>query len=325
MALQWPGPDVSNAPKFLISCGILLGIMVILYAARMYCRIWPKKNLWWDDYIISLAVAFSVADYALRVNTVQYGLGRHNYFVPPEDQIKGMEFIFIIICVWYVSVACMRISVAFLLLRFRDSQQPAWALVLRILIAVQILTTIASLVIQLTLCRPMRAFWEPIDGAYCVPKLFMEIWGYFHNSLGILCDLILSTMPLAFIIKMHIPLRRRIFVAVLMAMGFFTAITATIKTVYIVRAGKSGDTLWNMSFLNLLSKLEELVGIIAACIPCMASRIETFLQRFGNVVWPWAVVATLNTIVLKTRGSSMDGATHSKRTPDTKCGAIADV
>jgi hypothetical protein len=48
-------PNDSIAPKLLLSVGIIIGIGLPIYAARMYSRIRPQYKLSWDDYAISIA------------------------------------------------------------------------------------------------------------------------------------------------------------------------------------------------------------------------------------------------------------------------------
>lgn len=82
-----------------------------------------------------------------------------------------------------------------------------------------------------------------------------------------------------------------------MAAGLWTATTAIVKTVQIAQfTNASGDTLWHMYFLTLWSQLEEITGIIAACIPCIKARVEALLRTFGVISGSSAVEAPLNTL-----------------------------
>jgi hypothetical protein len=55
-----PGPDDSIASQLLVPCGILQGIVIVTYTARMIARLRPAPNLWWDDYTITLATVSAV-------------------------------------------------------------------------------------------------------------------------------------------------------------------------------------------------------------------------------------------------------------------------
>lgn len=296
--------------------------MVLLYVGRIYCRLVPVENLWWDDYTISFAVVLSLASFAMQLVAAQHGLGRHTHFVALEDRIQAQRAIFIVSCMWYFGVAFMRMSVGFLLLRFRASQPPTWALVLRIIIAIQFILAIAALVAQLNMCHPLRANWEPVEDAHCASQRFMDVWGYCNTGIGIATDVILSLMPITFVVKLHLSLGRRILICILMGVGLWTAAIALVKTTYIARFSYTDDTLWNMYFLTLWSKFEEVIGIMAACIPCLTSRIEALLRRLGVISPASAIVARLNTFVLNTIGRRTEESEPDKSETTGGCSSL---
>lgn len=53
--LRAPPPSDSIAPRLLIPVGIILGIGLIIYVARMYSRIQMNRKLDRDDYAITMA------------------------------------------------------------------------------------------------------------------------------------------------------------------------------------------------------------------------------------------------------------------------------
>jgi hypothetical protein len=65
-----------------------------------------------------------------------------------------------------------------------------------------------------------------------------------------------------------------------MAMGLFATGIAGYKMTLSTKVFK-GDLLSTTVELSLWNRLEELVGIIAACIPCLKSPAERFLKRIG--------------------------------------------
>lgn len=129
-------------------------------------------------------------------------------------------------------------------------------------------------------------------------------------------------MPITFVVKLHLSLGRRILICILMAVGLWTAAIALVKTMYIARFSYTDDTLWNMYFLTLWSKLEEVIGIIAACIPCLASRIEALLRRLGVISPASAVVARLNTYVLNSIGRRTEESEPDKSEITSGCGSL---
>ncbi|KAL5326369.1 hypothetical protein ACEPPN_004053 [Leptodophora sp. 'Broadleaf-Isolate-01'] len=87
-------------------------------------------------------------------------------------------------------------------------------------------------------------------------------------------------MPVKLIRTLNRPLREKILIGCLMAMGLVATIIAGIKTktfknVYL------GDPLSTTVDSSMWAKLEELVGIIAACMPCLKAPAEKLLRRAG--------------------------------------------
>lgn len=117
-----------------------------------------------------------------------------------------------------------------------------------------------------------------------LPLVSPKEWGLCARltALGvfILMDFTLATMPLKLIRTLNRPLREKILISGLMAMGLIATIIAGIKTktfknVYL------GDPLSATVDSSMWAKLEELVGIIAACMPCLKAPAEKALRRLG--------------------------------------------
>ena len=98
-------------------------------------------------------------------------------------------------------------------------------------------------------------------------------------------------MPLTFIRKLHRPLPERILISCLMALGLLATASAIYKTSIMDRYSLSGDTSRDVIPLNTWAKIEEQLGIIAACIPPLKAPIERLLRKIGiptlaSISWP---------------------------------------
>lgn len=95
-----------------------------------------------------------------------------------------------------------------------------------------------------------------------------------------LLDLALALMPIQLIRTLHRTHREKILICTLMAMGLFATGIAGYKMTLSTKVFK-GDPLSTTVELSLWNRLEELVGIIAACMPCLKSHAERLLKRIG--------------------------------------------
>lgn len=93
-------------------------------------------------------------------------------------------------------------------------------------------------------------------------------------------DFTLALMPIQLIRTLNRPLREKILISCLMAMGLLATAIAIIKMTTF-KGAFLGDPLSSTVIGSLWAKLEEQVGIIAACIPCLKGPAEKFLHRIG--------------------------------------------
>ncbi|CZR54724.1 uncharacterized protein PAC_04608 [Phialocephala subalpina] len=87
-------------------------------------------------------------------------------------------------------------------------------------------------------------------------------------------------MPIQLIRTLHRPLPERILISCLMAMGLLATTIAAIKMTTF-KGAFLGDPLSSTVIGSLWAKLEEQVGIIAACMPCLKGPAERILRRVG--------------------------------------------
>ncbi|KAH7417721.1 hypothetical protein BKA64DRAFT_702483 [Cadophora sp. MPI-SDFR-AT-0126] len=273
-----PGLDTRFAPTYLIPCGVLAGLALGLCVTRIYTRSRPVPHLALDDYLVVVAEIFSLAGYCLGCAAASHGWGHLSYYIPAEDQKIAFKCLFALELIWVLTIPLIRISVACSLMRFGNSR--LWMGTLYALIAIQSIISTGWVILQFFNCKPLRSFWEPVSTIKCWPRDATLIYGWFTACVFILMDFTLATMPLKLIRTLNRPLREKILIGCLMAMGLVATIIAGIKTktfknVYM------GDPLSTTVDSSMWAKLEELVGIIAACMPCLKAPAEKLLRRAG--------------------------------------------
>jgi hypothetical protein len=99
-------------------------------------------------------------------------------------------------------------------------------------------------------------------------------------------DLIYSLMPIKLLWKLRRPLPERILIGCLMATGLIATGTVGLKMTTFHQVGKRDS--FATTYPSLLARMEELLGIIAACMPCLKSPAELILRRLGVIssqVW----------------------------------------
>ena len=93
-------------------------------------------------------------------------------------------------------------------------------------------------------------------------------------------DLILSLMPIRLIRTLKRSLSEKILISVLMALGLLATAINCAKMTTFTSYGE-GDPMQATILPSMYAKLEEVVGIIASCLPCLKQPAENILRRFG--------------------------------------------
>lgn len=93
-------------------------------------------------------------------------------------------------------------------------------------------------------------------------------------------DLTLSLMPIKLILTLNRSRSEKILIGCLMALGLAaTAVAGAKMTTY--NSFGTGDPMQATIAPSMYAKLEEIVGIIASCLPPLKSFFETFLKNMG--------------------------------------------
>ncbi|OCL03094.1 hypothetical protein AOQ84DRAFT_348256, partial [Glonium stellatum] len=280
MATTTPkGPDTNEGPRYLISIGILTAIALCLFTARIYNRVRPANQLSWDDYTIIIAEILSLSTFFTAIAAVAYGWGHLSSYVPQHRSTTAYKCLFAMEFFWMIAIALVRISGASSLLRYITSGP--LRVVLWALIGVQVIITCGWIVVTLFNCHPLRSFWEPVEVVSCWPRKYTIVYGWVSAAgFFTLIDFTLAIMPLKFIWNLHRPARERILISTLMATGLLATAMAGVKMTTF-NAVYLGDPLSATVWPSMLAQMEELVGIIGVCMPCLKSPAERVLRRMG--------------------------------------------
>jgi hypothetical protein len=114
--------------------------------------------------------------YSLFIASVASGLGRHNYDVSPDQGVKTLRYVYVVILMSTLVPALTRISVGCLLLKFASTK--VWRVIIWFTIIIQAACLIGTEIFQLLQCRPIKAHWEEVPDARCFSAQLIWICGY---------------------------------------------------------------------------------------------------------------------------------------------------
>jgi len=215
-----------------------------------------------------------------------------------QDVINGNKYAIISQPLWAWSMALIKISVAIMLLRLEPAKNMRYFLYF--MIGIQIATAIYNTTIQAIQCFPFEAAWDIlglIADAECLSRTTIGMHQIIIASVNITTDVVFALLPISFLRKVQRPLRERIIIGILMALGLFASVASIMKAVAAASFGKTDDPNAEGITMGAWTLIEEQVAFIAACVPCLRALFQQFMVKIG--------VATVHGATAK--GGSGDG------------------
>jgi hypothetical protein len=183
---------------------------------------------------------FDLLEWVLLLIGVGYGVGRHNYYVSPDDTIQAEKFLFISQPPYAWSLACAKISIALMLMRIQRDRK-AWVWFLSFMILFSVLIAVTMNTFQFSLCKPLSAIWDhSTPGAKCMDLSIAQVSIYVTAILTIVTDVILSLSPIFFIINIQRPLREKFALGFVMSLGLVASGASIAKTTLVKTYGITG-------------------------------------------------------------------------------------
>jgi hypothetical protein len=187
---------------------------------------------------------------------------------------------------WAWSTGLIKISIAWMLLRFQRTQ--GWRFFVYAMIFLNVFFICFLGIANIFNCIPVQSQWD-FSGTYSVAKGNKKCWPvsaqnstiYATVTVNVTSDIVLSLVPLTFLRKVQRPLREKVVIGCLLGLGIFASIFAIVRMItqvaptYLVEPGANGV------FSGLMTCLETEASFIAACLPALRSSANRWIQKVG--------------------------------------------
>lgn len=150
---------------------------------------------------------------------------------------------------WYnLSLSLTKFAIVFLCLRvFAPSD---WYKACVAVLAFITLYTLYIIIISITPCLPIHAYWDSTVQGWCFPNAVL--W-FVNAGLNIFTDILVVLLPIPGIFKLQLPRKQRIGVSLVFALGFLyvTLLICSLLLFPFERTVKSGRSLFVFYALNV--------------------------------------------------------------------------
>ena len=192
------------------------------------------------------------------------------------------------VILWSLSMSLTKISITLSLLRFLKGR--LWRVFLYGLIVFIATIWVANTLFVTLQCMPMSAAYDVIAqqapggtaNGQCVHASVIRGVSNTYSIINITTDIILSLLPLEFIIRLQRPVREKALLFILMALGILASAASIEKMIQVQKYGDpNSDWFVTAAKMSTWTVIEELVAIIAANLPSFKMLFQKGLQRMG--------------------------------------------
>ncbi|CAA9956629.1 hypothetical protein PTMSG1_00237 [Pyrenophora teres f. maculata] len=264
--------------------GTAIGHMVVtttFVCARFVLRSDKKKRVQWDElwllvgYVLFMAVTgvyLSKMSLLFRLLAVQEGR-LEPYPGVAEDAFDAQKTFFFTspglwITLWSIKFSLLafykRIMVGIRLYLV------LWWIVLSYCIAALLL----SILLHVTACGPTPASWFIAGGCGSdnVRKSLISFWEGFAADLT--TDLMIIVLPIGLVRNLQIPIKRKIPIVGLFALGTFVIIASIVRVIQVGATTGPHNTTPSLTWLALWSIIESSIAIIVGCGPGLYRKVK---------------------------------------------------
>ncbi|KAK3321684.1 hypothetical protein B0H66DRAFT_179170 [Apodospora peruviana] len=269
------------AQIYVAATSVIMALCLLAFVTRVHQRVRPVWKVGLDDYFIAAGFALAIADWGMLMPIMVMEPGMITW----ARSVNAGKNSWLAIGIWGLAMTCIKVSIALTLLRIQQ-KSVSWRIFLYSIMALQAIYGILNLFFNLVIaCRPLRTAWDPFGTpeGFCVSFEIQRTVSNVGSSINITTDVLLSLAPVTFLFKLNRPLRERLFVCGLMGLGIFASAASIIKTIIVRGYGDLTVTDFQAMGVSICTwtVLEQLLGVLAACVPAMKGIFQSCLGRMG--------------------------------------------
>ncbi|KAJ5456366.1 hypothetical protein N7530_011640 [Penicillium desertorum] len=282
-------PPLKGPPVVKVSTLIPFILASVFFVARMIAKSSGLAGGWgWDDYTIIVSYVLGVAIYVLDIyskpaapmsdltgksnkSVIRNGFGRNIWDLPFPTITRFYQYFQAVAVMYKIQISLAKISVCLFLLRIFQSRTFRYLAYALMGINAAIGITWASA--DAFRCVPTRLTWTGWtneESGYCINFIVAVLVNCLVN---IFVDFILIFMPVYEVVKLQLPLRKKIAVASMFIVGSVLTIIAIIRVVVFWNNRWGANETLGLYPLMHWSVIECQISVMCACLPASRALI----------------------------------------------------
>ncbi|KAI6319271.1 hypothetical protein MCOR14_001479 [Pyricularia oryzae] len=240
-------------------------IPFVFIALRYYARFLIAKGLWWDDWMMMIAMVSHIGGCACIFVATNLGFGQHLWNVYPGNTEEMLKLFHVVQNFYIVIQVSAKLSLVLLYWRIFPTRW--FRVALRCSIVWLVVHGLGFILFVNFQCNPMAAVWDrSIEDAKCL-SLNGIAWA--GGASAIFEDVVILLLPIPEVMKLQLTLQKKIAVYMMFAVGSFACLTSIIRLKYVHLFGNTKDESWENVDVLIWSIMEVSVAVVCACLPAL--------------------------------------------------------
>ncbi|KAI0117411.1 hypothetical protein F4814DRAFT_416204 [Daldinia grandis] len=252
---------------------VFLSLMLVFLAFRLCSRALIRHNFGLDDTLCVASAGSIVTAGGLLLSLLDRPNGRHLWDVPLSvltDSYLRINFIFVLMSA--VSTMLVKVSLLVLYLRiFNPVRQVTITIYVctGVIVSFYLATMIAELVVGVP--KAGSEGWQEAQARYGPFGLNVSV---VRGVFGIISDFAILFIPLAQVMKLYLPLRKRIILAGIFLTGLLACVCSIVTCAFRFMERYELDYTWANTMPSTFATIELTVGHICCSLPTLPPLIS---------------------------------------------------
>ncbi|OJJ00107.1 hypothetical protein ASPVEDRAFT_39496 [Aspergillus versicolor CBS 583.65] len=256
---------------------VFISVATIVVALRLFTRIRLLNSPGWDDWFLLLALITDYAFFGVLIAEHEYGLGTAERVLSEDTYRNQLKMLWVSVPLYNLTLQLTKISMIILYLRLFPTK--VYRRVLMTILVVFVGVTLYMVIGTFLVCVPVHEFWSTqTDHPGCNSRT--AVW-LVNAGLQITSDFVIVILPMPLLVKLRIPLRQRICLMLIFALGLFVCATSIARLYSLVKLiqTKERDYSKHNGLVAIWSFVEANVALVCASLPTFRQLILHIFPR----------------------------------------------
>ncbi|KAF2750589.1 hypothetical protein M011DRAFT_516936 [Sporormia fimetaria CBS 119925] len=219
-----------------------------------------------DDYFIIATIVVGIPATIINNNfTLQNGIGKDVWRLTFEQVTNFAQFLYVLSLIYYAATGLLKMSLLAFYYRIFPGTRIRKVIIATIVF--NVLRTVSFLLVAVFQCQPIKYYWHKWDGEHEGKCVNTNAMSWAHAAISISLDLWMLAIPLAQLVRLRLPWKKKLGVALMFCVGTFVTIVSILRLQSLVYFANSVNPTWDQFDVINWSTIEVNVGIICACMP----------------------------------------------------------